>query len=63
MAERRGHFMPPGLLESQLATFEPPVEEADVLMIDGMALPVANTERVVTWLNSAPVSDTGFMAD
>jgi gluconokinase len=53
MAERRGHFMPPGLLESQLATFEPPVGETDVLMIDGTASPQTNVERAIAWLEAA----------
>ncbi|MFO0992476.1 MAG: gluconokinase [Hyphomicrobiales bacterium] len=52
MAERRGHFMPPGLLDSQLATFEPPVDEADALLVDGTLPPETNAERVVAWLNS-----------
>ena len=31
LSERTGHFMPPGLLESQLATLEPP---DDALVVD-----------------------------
>ena len=53
MAERRGHFMPPGLLDSQLATFEPPAGESDALLVDGTLPPEVNAERVVAWLNSA----------
>ena len=52
MAQRRGHFMPPGLLDSQLAALEPPIEETDALLIDGTALPESNVENVVKWLQS-----------
>jgi len=52
MAERRGHFMPPGLLDSQLAALEPPTDEPDALILDGTAPPDSNAERVVAWLKS-----------
>ena len=39
MAQRSGHFMPASLLDSQLATLEPPQADEDALMIDG-ALPL-----------------------
>jgi gluconokinase len=32
---RKGHFMPPSLLDSQLATLEPPYGEARAIIIDG----------------------------
>lgn len=32
---RIGHFMPPSLLDSQLATLEPPYDEARAIVIDG----------------------------
>ncbi len=34
MGERKGHFMPPSLLESQLATLEVPTGEPGVLTVD-----------------------------
>lgn len=34
-AGRKGHFMPPALLDSQLATLEPPYGEARAIVIDG----------------------------
>ena len=34
-ARRKGHFMPPSLLDSQLATLEPPYDEARAIIIDG----------------------------
>lgn len=50
MAQRRGHFMPPGLLDSQLAALEPPIGEADALILDGAAPPDSNVEQVLAWL-------------
>jgi len=50
MASRRGHFMPPGLLDSQLAALEPPIREPDALILDGAAPPEKNVGRVVAWL-------------
>ena len=36
MAHRRGHFMPPALLDSQLATLERPTpDEPDITVLDG----------------------------
>ena len=34
MGERRGHYMPPALLDSQYAALEPPVGEGDVVAVD-----------------------------
>lgn len=52
MAARRGHFMPPGLLDSQLAALEPPLAETDALVLDGTAPPDSNAARVVAWLKT-----------
>ena len=52
MSERRGHFMPATLLDSQLATFEPPDSEADALIVDGTAPQELNVDLAVTWLQS-----------
>ncbi len=35
MEERGNHFMPPGLLESQLSSLEPPYDEENAVRIDG----------------------------
>lgn len=35
MASRPGHFMPPSLLASQLATLEPPLADETALLLDG----------------------------
>jgi len=34
LAQRTGHFMPPGLLDSQLATLEPPAAEERAISLD-----------------------------
>ena len=34
MSERKGHFMPPGLLDSQFETLESPLGEEDAIRID-----------------------------
>jgi gluconokinase len=34
-SKREGHFMPPSLLDSQLATLEPPFREERAIVIDG----------------------------
>lgn len=34
MGERRGHFMPASLLDSQLATLEVPTDEPGVVTVD-----------------------------
>lgn len=52
MRTRSGHFMPPALLDSQLATFEPPIGEDDVLVVDG-TLPVGQgVEQALDWLRA-----------
>jgi len=41
MAARSGHFMPPTLLDSQLATLEPPEADEHAIRLDGEAAPAA----------------------
>ncbi|QDU28808.1 Thermoresistant gluconokinase [Anatilimnocola aggregata] len=43
-AERRGHFMPPGLLQSQFETLEPPV---DAIRVDITPAPEIIAERIL----------------
>jgi len=46
LAARRGHFMPPGLLDSQFAALEPPSPEEPVIEVD-ITLPLeAVVERI-----------------
>jgi gluconokinase len=47
MAHRPGHFMPPALLDSQIATLEPP---AGVLRLDGSEPIEQAIETILQWL-------------
>lgn len=53
LAARKGHFMPPALLDSQLATLERPDPDERVLVLDdphqGI---VADVEAIRAWLDS-----------
>jgi gluconokinase len=47
MAARKGHFMPPGLLDSQLATLEEPGPEEHPIVVDTSSLPDAAIDEVI----------------
>lgn len=47
---RRGHFMPPALLDTQFATLEPPEADARTLVLDVGPEPDALVEAIVRWL-------------
>lgn len=47
MAARRGHYMPPALLESQFATLEPPAPEEGAITVDIAASPEAVVAAVL----------------
>lgn len=49
MAERTGHYMPPALLDSQLRTLERPLNEPDVLLVDGIQPLARMVAAVGTW--------------
>jgi gluconokinase len=51
---RTHEFMPPGLLESQLATLEPPVPAENALTIDIGLKPEAIVDCAVRWLTRGP---------
>ncbi|MFT4122757.1 MAG: gluconokinase [Microbacteriaceae bacterium] len=51
-AARAGHFMPPALLDSQLATLERPAPEERVLVCDIAAAPAAIADAVVRALRA-----------
>lgn len=53
MASRTDHFMPPSLLDSQLATLEPPEVDEMALTIDGMAAP---EQQLAEILDRLPVA-------
>jgi len=54
LAARRGHFMPPGLLESQLATLERPGADEHAITIDVAAPADAIAERIAGAIKTAP---------
>ena len=53
MAGRSGHYMPPSLLASQLATLEPPQAGEDALTLDIAQSPPALVRDVLAWLGAA----------
>jgi gluconokinase len=50
MHERSGHFMPPSLLDSQLATLEVPGADEAAITIDIALTPEAQAAAVLAWL-------------
>jgi gluconokinase len=52
MLERSGHYMPASLLDSQLATLEPPDADEDAIAIDIALAPEAQVEAVLAWLEA-----------
>jgi gluconokinase len=50
MAHRPGHFMPAGLLDSQLVTLEPPTADPRTLRLDGTESADAEVRKVLAWL-------------
>ncbi len=50
LKDRAGHFMPPGLLDSQLATLEEPDADETPIVVSIAASPDAITERIVAEL-------------
>ena len=52
MAHRVGHYMPAGLLDSQIATLEPPTEEERALRLDGAEGAEDEVKRVLEWLRA-----------
>ncbi len=54
LAKRTGHFMPASLLDSQLATLEPPGADEDPLTVDLGPTPGEVAEAIVMQLRAAP---------
>lgn len=50
LAARTSHFMPPSLLDSQLAALEPPDDDEHALRLVGSGSPEQLVEAVVGWL-------------
>ncbi len=53
MAARPGHFMPVGLLESQLATLEPLASDEAGVVLNIAATPAQLAQKAATWLNAS----------
>ncbi len=51
--QRRGHFMPPSLLETQLETYEPPEADESASEFHTSAGPTETLLQIVGWLTSA----------
>ncbi|MEZ5856970.1 MAG: gluconokinase [Hyphomicrobiaceae bacterium] len=54
LSRRRGHFMPPALLESQFATLEEPTGDEHPLVVSMRLPPKRVVERVVSGLGLVP---------
>jgi len=52
MAARRGHYMPPSLLASQLATLEPPGNDENAITLDAGLAPKTLVEHICAALSS-----------
>ena len=50
MLGRKGHFMPPALLDSQLATLEAPEADERAIAVDIALAPEAQVASVLAWL-------------
>nr|WP_237442416.1 gluconokinase [Saccharibacter sp. 17.LH.SD] len=54
LSSRVGHYMPPSLLPSQLATLEEPTDDEPVIRVPGDAPPEVLVERVIERLRVVP---------
>ena len=54
LIDRRGHYMPASLLDSQLATLEPPFADELAVTLDGKAPPADLCARTLDWLGMSP---------
>jgi gluconokinase len=52
MAHRPGHYMPPTLLDSQLATLQRPTDTAHTLRLDGSEPIDQAIQTILKWLNA-----------
>jgi len=58
LALRKGHFMPPGLLDSQFKTLEPPGESENPVTVSIDAIVEAIVDDIVNQLGLSP-ADSG----
>lgn len=57
VAHRPGHYMPAALLDSQLATLEPPTPGEHVLRLDGTEPTAQAIATILTWLNHPSIAE------
>lgn len=57
MRNRPGHFMPPALLDSQLATLENPTGQAPTLRLDGTESIDQTIQTILTWLDEEDLAN------
>jgi gluconokinase len=55
LAKRRGHFMPPGLLDSQFKTLEPPDESENPVTVSIDAMPDDIVNDIIRQLGLATI--------
>lgn len=60
LALRQGHFMPASLLESQLASFETPTADEQVIQVDGHLASAAQVQQVLQALAVPPPGAQGI---
>ncbi|HEU4627922.1 MAG TPA: gluconokinase [Steroidobacteraceae bacterium] len=53
MSSRKGHYMPPSLLDSQLATLERPEADEHAITVDALASTAAACEQILAALRGA----------
>ena len=56
LSTRRDHFMPPSLLDSQIATLEPPEPDENVLVVDVGPTPTEMADEIIQRLALQPLS-------
>jgi gluconokinase len=53
MEHRTGHYMPPSLLDSQIATLEPPIDAPHTLRLDGTNPADKEVQQILAWLKQS----------
>ena len=53
LKQRRDHYMPASLLDSQLATFEPPAEDEHAIVVDGAETTAAQVAHALAALDNS----------
>ncbi|QCE32606.1 gluconokinase [Acetobacteraceae bacterium] len=63
LANRKGHFMKPGMLTSQLETLEEPTQDEPVIVVDANAPLNEIVDAVVANLKKLPYPEPGYLDD